>query len=222
MVNFGLLTAEICWRVWGTPANFNGFRVLAALLHATLVVGVNQTLRRWTGRHLYSAGRPSRWALAHILVLLDVLQIINTVAVCPFGALPLLVGWQEGHLACTKLAPVVSKGTVFDVPDPAWSNSGKLSSITEIVNYEFADIDSNDNVTHHLPPTTEDIPTSFKLCRGLRKGTRSTDANFRILSTSLFLFWYTNWLLRGRTANPYANNQTPLPPLFCKRRLCSV
>ena len=22
MVNFGLLTAEICWRVWGTPANF--------------------------------------------------------------------------------------------------------------------------------------------------------------------------------------------------------
>jgi len=33
MVNFGLLTAEICWRVWGTPANFNGFRVLEALLH---------------------------------------------------------------------------------------------------------------------------------------------------------------------------------------------
>jgi len=46
MVNFGLLTAEICWRVWGTPANFNGFRVLAALLHSTLVVGVSQTLRR--------------------------------------------------------------------------------------------------------------------------------------------------------------------------------
>jgi len=33
MVNFGLLTAEICWRVWGTPTNFNGFCVLAALLH---------------------------------------------------------------------------------------------------------------------------------------------------------------------------------------------
>ena len=37
MVNFGLLAAEICWRVWGTPANFTGFRVLAALLHGTLV-----------------------------------------------------------------------------------------------------------------------------------------------------------------------------------------
>ena len=48
MAKFGPLTAEICWRVWGTPANFNGFRVLAALLHGTLVVGVSQTLRRWT------------------------------------------------------------------------------------------------------------------------------------------------------------------------------
>ena len=45
-VNFGTLTAEIGSRVWGTPANFNGFRVLAALLHGTLVVSVSQTLRR--------------------------------------------------------------------------------------------------------------------------------------------------------------------------------
>jgi len=48
MVNFRLLTAEIRWRVWGTPANFNGFRGLAALLHGTLVVGISQTLRHWT------------------------------------------------------------------------------------------------------------------------------------------------------------------------------
>jgi len=46
MVNFGPLAAEICWRVCGTPANFNRFRVLAALLHGILVVGVRQTLRR--------------------------------------------------------------------------------------------------------------------------------------------------------------------------------
>jgi len=32
MVNFGPLAAEIDWRVWGTPANFNGFRILASLL----------------------------------------------------------------------------------------------------------------------------------------------------------------------------------------------
>jgi len=48
MVNFGPLGAEIISLVWGTPGNFNGFRVLAALLHGTLVVGVSQSLRRWT------------------------------------------------------------------------------------------------------------------------------------------------------------------------------
>jgi len=29
----GTLTVEIGWRVWGTPANFNGFHILASLLH---------------------------------------------------------------------------------------------------------------------------------------------------------------------------------------------
>jgi len=48
MVNFGPVAAEIFSLVWGTPANFNRFRVLAALLHGTLVVGVSQTLWRWT------------------------------------------------------------------------------------------------------------------------------------------------------------------------------
>ena len=48
MVNFGLLTADICWQVWGTPANFNGFRVLAALLRGSQVVGVSKTLGHWT------------------------------------------------------------------------------------------------------------------------------------------------------------------------------
>jgi len=46
MVNFGPLAAEIGLPVWGTLANFNGFRVLAALLHGSQVVGVSQTLRR--------------------------------------------------------------------------------------------------------------------------------------------------------------------------------
>jgi len=33
---------------WGTQAHFNGFRVLAALLHGTVVIGVSETLRCWT------------------------------------------------------------------------------------------------------------------------------------------------------------------------------
>jgi len=44
-VNFGPLAAEIGPVVWVTPANFNGVRVLAALLHGTPAVGVSQTLR---------------------------------------------------------------------------------------------------------------------------------------------------------------------------------
>ena len=48
MMNFDPLAAEpeIVSLVWGTTANFNGFRVLAALMHGTPVVGVSQTLRR--------------------------------------------------------------------------------------------------------------------------------------------------------------------------------
>jgi len=43
MVNFRLLTADTYWRVWGTPANFNGFRVLAALLHGIYTVCQKKT-----------------------------------------------------------------------------------------------------------------------------------------------------------------------------------
>jgi len=41
----GPLAAESVLLVWGTPANFSSFRVLAALLHGTPEVGVSQTLR---------------------------------------------------------------------------------------------------------------------------------------------------------------------------------
>jgi len=44
MINFGPLMAEIDWRVWGTPANFNGFRVFASLLQRRRSLEANQTL----------------------------------------------------------------------------------------------------------------------------------------------------------------------------------
>jgi len=75
MVNFGPLAAEIGLPVWGTPANFNGFRVLAALLHGSQVVSVSHTAALNRGRHLCLAGRPSRWALAHISSLLLFLKL---------------------------------------------------------------------------------------------------------------------------------------------------
>ena len=75
MVNFGPLAAEIVSLVWGTPSNFNGFGVLAALLHGTLVVGVSQTAALNRGRHLYSAGRPC-WALAHISSYIFIIVVV--------------------------------------------------------------------------------------------------------------------------------------------------
>ena len=106
MVNFGLLAAEIVSLVWGTPGNFNGFRILAALLHGTVVVSVSQTAAFNRGRHLYSAGRPSGWALAHILVIIIIQQIFGArVAymysvrlVCALKARYLLVCWKNFHL----------------------------------------------------------------------------------------------------------------------------
>jgi len=44
-VNFGPIPPEIDPVVSGTAAYFSGFRVLAALLHGTVVMGVSQTLR---------------------------------------------------------------------------------------------------------------------------------------------------------------------------------
>jgi len=44
MVNVRPLTAEIGSLVWGTPANFDRFRVLASLLHWRRSTEVNQTL----------------------------------------------------------------------------------------------------------------------------------------------------------------------------------
>ena len=43
MANFGPIAAEIGSRVWGTPANFNGFRILPSLLQRRLSPEVNQT-----------------------------------------------------------------------------------------------------------------------------------------------------------------------------------
>ena len=44
IVKFGPLTAEIGSGVWGTPANFNGFRVLALLLQRCYSLEANQIL----------------------------------------------------------------------------------------------------------------------------------------------------------------------------------
>jgi len=88
MVNIGPLTAENDWQVWGISSYFSRYHVLAALLHGSQVVGVSQTAALNRGRHLCSAGRPSHWALAHILVLHYFAKFVYNVVVKQLLGLP--------------------------------------------------------------------------------------------------------------------------------------
>jgi len=60
MANFGPLTAEIGLGVWGTPANFNGFRVLPSLLHRDVA-------HRWPTKHCTMFG-PSHGLVHYIYI----------------------------------------------------------------------------------------------------------------------------------------------------------
>jgi len=80
MVNFSLLAAEIVSLVWSTPANFNGLHILAALLHGTVVVGVSQTLWRWTEGATYILQAAITLDIGPILVLYNIQTILTAVS----------------------------------------------------------------------------------------------------------------------------------------------
>ena len=75
MANFGPLTAETGWGVWGTPANFNGCRVFPSLLQRRRSPKANQSLHdawRSTGlvRYIYIfGGNCSVMEFCHVQVL---------------------------------------------------------------------------------------------------------------------------------------------------------
>ena len=117
MVNFGPLAAEIVSLVWDTPGNFNGFHVLAALLHGILVVGVSQSAALNRGRHLYSAGRPSRWALGDILVM---------VALCNRADHYIFMLWFV--LSFFLMAALCNRGAIIFLPCSFFPSSFLLSS----------------------------------------------------------------------------------------------
>ena len=70
MVNLGPLTAEIGSTIWCIAANFNWFRVCQRYCTASSSGRQPNFGALNRGRHLCLAGRPSGWALAHILVCL--------------------------------------------------------------------------------------------------------------------------------------------------------
>jgi len=66
LMEFWQVQNSLCVQILHSP-------IFAALLHRTRALGVSQALRRSAegasrGCHLYSAGRPSRWASAYFLV----------------------------------------------------------------------------------------------------------------------------------------------------------
>jgi len=112
MVNFGPITAENCWRVSGTPTNFNGFRVLAALLHQHHSSSGRHTSRRWTegatynrqgGHHVGHWPTFVVWYLryaakfVHILTYLSFVSWIWVTMMLFHSVLWMLVGRQEGE-----------------------------------------------------------------------------------------------------------------------------
>jgi len=71
-------------------------------LHGTLVVRIQPNLAPLNrGRHLYSAGRPSRWALAHVLVMMsNKFHTCNTA----FIVLPFII-----YIASLKLVRAIAR-----------------------------------------------------------------------------------------------------------------
>jgi len=67
MVKFGPKAAEIVSLVWGTPCKFQRVLRLDSVTARHCSSGRQPNFAALNrGRHLYSAGRPSRYALAHI------------------------------------------------------------------------------------------------------------------------------------------------------------
>ena len=69
--------------VWGTPANFNCFRVLAALLHGSQVVSISQTLRRWAEGATYV--RQGDHHVGHWNILVPIKTCSNNLQEFSFG-----------------------------------------------------------------------------------------------------------------------------------------
>ena len=73
-VNFGLLTTDICWQVLGHPCKFQRVSRLGSATARHCCSGRQPNFAALNrGRHVYSAGRPSRCALAHVFRVLAAL-----------------------------------------------------------------------------------------------------------------------------------------------------
>ena len=119
MVNFGPLAAEIVSLVWGTPANINGFGVLAALLHGTVVVGVSQILRRWTEGATYirqgghHVGNWPTFLVKDVVYQVDIDRVWVTECLSGTGSPGSSAKWLRLHLSDSLWLPCVADADII-------------------------------------------------------------------------------------------------------------
>jgi len=86
----------------GHPCKFNRFRILAALLHGTLVVGISQTLWRWTEGAIYT--RQGGHHVGHWPTFLVCYYFISTYLYLPYIARNVMhcLLWRFQRNACVS------------------------------------------------------------------------------------------------------------------------
>jgi len=109
MVHFGPLAAEIVLGIWGTPSPFSGFRGTACSSgRQPNFAALNR------GCHLCSAGRPSRWALAHIsnILYVSILLLVWQLAVANVQPVDkrIVFGQVAIHLTATRYGALRNVG----------------------------------------------------------------------------------------------------------------
>jgi len=126
MVKFGPLTAEIYWRVWGTPTNFNGFASWWRYCRHSSSGRQPYFAALNRRRHVHQAGRPSRWALAHIIVLPFFLAYSQR---SETGCLPYFHTWcgLSAYLECMAMCCTRLAENTGRKKSPSWHNHTTLS-----------------------------------------------------------------------------------------------
>jgi len=137
MVNFSLLAAEIVSLVWGTPANFNDFCILASLLQRRRSTEANQTF-------------PNVWPLPGLVDYTHFRQLLLRTTILPSAKFTLhppsrvLFYWQRYCTAVEQWAPAKLCGVEHianDVPifgrATIMLNTGPHSSVNTVLLYNW-------------------------------------------------------------------------------------
>lgn len=106
MANVSPLTAEISWWVWGTPANFNGYRIMASFTAVTLFTGGKPNFARCLAVYIFGSSCPVTESLLRAIFILRpslALSYIGTVTArhSSSGCQPNFMALSRGRQLCS-------------------------------------------------------------------------------------------------------------------------